>query len=172
MELTIRPVKLSDAPEILEIYTPYIKNTPITFETQVPSLKSFQERMEKITQRYPYLVCEQEGKVVGYAYASQYRERAAYRYSIELSIYVDQSCQRQGIGKALYTQLFQQLKTYGFYTAYACITMPNENSVRLHQAFGFQKIGVFHNAGYKAGKWLDVLWMEKPLKEYGVPSQK
>lgn len=171
MALTIRPVKLSDAPEILKIYAPYINSTPITFETEVPSIETFQERIKKNHTAVSLPGRELEGKIVGYAYASQYRERAAYRYSTELSIYVDQSCQRQGIGKALYTQLFQQLKTYGFYTAYACITLPNENSVRLHQAFGFQKIGVFHNAGYKAGKWLDVLWMEKPLEEYGVPGQ-
>jgi L-amino acid N-acyltransferase YncA len=171
MNHLIRPARKADATEILKIYTPYINNTAITFETEIPTIEEFTKRIETIQKHYPYLVCERDNQIIGYAYASQYRERSAYRYSIELSIYVDQKYRHQGIGTALYTHLFDTLQTYEFYTAYACITLPNESSIVLHQTFGFQEIGIFHHAGYKGGKWLDVIWMEKQLKKYDTPKQ-
>lgn len=171
MKLLIRPAEINDAQSILDIYSPYIRQTVITFETEVPTLSEFSKRVETILQNYPYLVCETSGKIVGYAYASRHRERAAYRYSTDLSIYVDMAYRHQGIGKRLYAELFKALESYPYYTAYASITLPNESSVGLHKAFGFQKIGVYHNVGYKAGKWLDVGWFEKPLKPYATPEK-
>ena len=168
--MLIRPVTPADAAEILKIYSPYILNTPITFETEVPTLEEFTERIERIKSSYPYLVCEIDGKVIGYAYAAKHRERAAYQYSVEVSVYIDSDHHGKGFGKALYESLFEALKSYDYYTACACITLPNEKSVRLHKAFGFREIGTFHNVGYKAGKWLDVAWFEKPLKDYDTPS--
>lgn len=170
MKLSIRPAVSTDAEAILKIYAPYITDTVITFETEIPSLEAFTERVAAIQSHYPYLVCELDGTVVGYAYASKHRERAAYRYSVDVSIYVDMNFRHQGIGRALYTHLFEELKQYPYYTAFACITLPNEASVGLHKAFGFQDAGIFHKDGYKAGKWLDVIWMEKSLRQYDTPS--
>ena len=168
--MLIRPITLADTTDILEIYSPYIKNTVITFETEIPTIEEFTARIESIKNNYPYLVCEMNGKVVGYAYASKHGERSAYKYSIDVSIYVDMNYQHNGIGKALYSHLFESLKSYDFYTAYACITLPNEKSINLHKAFGFHEVGTFHNVGYKMEKWLDVIWLEKQLKEYDTPT--
>ena len=168
--MLIRPVTSADAKDILEVYAPYIKNTVITFETEVPSIEDFTARIENIKSKYPYLVCEIDGKVIGYAYAAKYRERAAYKYSVDVSIYVDLNYQHKGIGKALYFNLFETLKTYDFYTAYAGITLPNKKSICLHKSFGFHEIGTYHNVGYKNGKWLDVIWLEKSLKQYDTPT--
>jgi L-amino acid N-acyltransferase YncA len=165
----IRPAVPADASAILAVYAPYITDTVITFETEVPTLGAFTKRVEEILRQYPYLVCEIDGEIVGYAYASRHRERAAYRYSVDVSIYVKSGMHRRGIGSALYTRLLEELQRFPYYTAYACITLPNESSVALHKSFGFQEAGIFHKDGYKAGKWLDVLWMEKPLKQYDVP---
>lgn len=164
--MLIRPVTLADAADILQIYSPYIENTVITFETEVPTIEEFTARIERIKSEYPYLVCETGGKVIGYAYASKHRERSAYKYSVDVSIYVDMDHHREGIGKALYSNLFEALGSYDYYTAYAGITLPNEKSIGLHKSFGFHEVGVFHNAGYKMGRWLDVIWLEKQLKPY------
>lgn len=171
MNWLIRPVELTDAQAILDLYTPYITDTVITFETEIPTLEAFTQRIAGICQDYPYLVCEQDGKILGYAYASRHRERAAYRYSVDVSIYVEKNSKHRGIGRALYNRLFEELQQYPYYTAFACITLPNEASIGLHKAFGFREAGVFHRDGYKAGQWLDVAWLEKPLKEYGVPPE-
>lgn len=166
MDLLIRSATPADAADILEIYSPYIKNTVITFETEVPTVAEFAARIETIKSAYPYLVCEMDGKVVGYAYASKHRERAAYRYSVDVSIYINQEYHGKGIGKALYRSLFEALQAYEYYTAFASITLPNEKSMGLHKAFGFKEVGIYHNVGYKDGRWLDVIWLEKQLKEY------
>ena len=168
--MLIRPATLEDATAILEIYSPYIKNTGITFETEVPTIEEFTERIRDIKSKFPYLVCEIDGKVAGYTYASKHREKSAYKYSVEVSIYVDLNYHRKGIGKALFTNLFEALETYNYYTAYSGITLPNEKSIGLHKAFGFHEIGTYHNVGYKNGRWHDVVWLEKPLKEYGTPA--
>ena len=169
-EMLIRPAALADAPDILQIYAPYIQNTVITFETEVPGIEQFTARIEAIKSKYPYLVCEADGKMAGYAYAAKHSERAAYKYSVDVSIYVDPNYQHRGIGKALYFNLFEALKSYDYYTAYACITLPNEKSVCLHKTFGFHEVGIWHNVGYKNGSWLDVIWLEKPLKQYDTPA--
>jgi phosphinothricin acetyltransferase len=172
MNTIIRPVSKDDAADILAIYAPYITDTVISFETKVPTLEDFSKRIEKIQNDYPYLVCEVDGKVVGYAYASKHRERAAYKYSVEVSVYVASDYHHKGIGKALYGRLFDALSEYNYYSAYAGITLPNDKSIGLHKSFGFVEVGIYHNIGYKDGKWLDVIWLEKPLKEYGIPPEK
>lgn len=171
MNWQIRPATLADAEGILRVYAPYITDTVITFETEVPTVEAFAERIAGIRRNYPYLVCEQGGKILGYAYASRHRERAAYRYSADVSVYVGMDSRRKGIGRALYTRLFEELRRYPLYTAFACITLPNEPSVSLHRAFGFREAGIFHKDGYKDGRWLDVIWMEKPLREYDTPPE-
>lgn len=171
MNMIIRPVRKTDAMDILEIYVPYITDTVITFETEVPTIEEFIARIERIKNKYPYLVCEIDGKVVGYAYASRHSERSAYKYSVDVSIYVKADSQSKGIGKVLYTHLFKVLQEYNYYTAYAGITLPNDKSIGLHKHFGFAEVGRYHNVGYKNGKWLDVIWLEKPLKEYDTPKK-
>ena len=168
--MLIRPATQADAAEILRIYSPYIENTVITFETEIPQIEDFTAKIERIQDKYPYLVCEIGGKIVGYAYAAKHGERAAYQYSVDVSIYVDLDYQHRGIGKALYFNLFEALKEYDYYTAYASITLPNEKSICLHKSFGFHEVGICHNVGYKNGSWLDVIWLEKPLKQYGRKS--
>jgi len=167
----LRFVTDEDAEEILGIYTPYVTGTCVSFETEVPDLENFRERVRKISEAYPYLVCEFDGKVIGYAYASRHGERAAYKYSVNVSVYVSPEHQRQGVGRMLYLRLFELLLKRGFYTAYAGITVPNEKSEKLHRSLGFNLVGIYHNVGYKHGKWLDVMWLEKPLREYGTPRQ-
>lgn len=171
MKFNLREVKSSDAARILEIYSPYITDSDISFETEVPSLAEFSERVKRISQSYPYYVCEVDGVIAGYAYANKIRERAAYKYSVELSVYVDANYQNRGIGKALYGRLLPELSD-SFYTAYAGITLPNESSVAMHRAFGFREVGVWRNVGYKRGKWLDVTWFEKPLRVYDTKIDK
>lgn len=166
MNFNIRPCETKDAKAILEIYTPYVKNTAISFETKVPSFEEFTQRIKNIKSAYPYVVCEADGKIAGYAYASKFREREAYRYSIEVSVYVDSNFVGNKIGTLLYESLFKELESYNYYTAYACITYPNDKSVGIHKKFGFSEIGIFHNAGYKFNKWHDVIWMEKQLRNY------
>ncbi|MBN1892447.1 MAG: N-acetyltransferase [Clostridiales bacterium] len=172
MNTIIRPVKQTDAADILAIYAPYVTDTVISFETKVPTIEEFSKRIETIQNDYPYLVCEVDGKVVGYAYASKHRERAAYRYSVEVSVYVALDYHHKGIGKALYKRLFAALDACNYYSAYAGITLPNDKSIGLHKSFGFVEVGIYHNIGYKDGKWLDVIWLEKPLKDYGIPPGK
>jgi phosphinothricin acetyltransferase len=169
MKINIRDAVCADAKAILDIYTPYITGTCITFETEVPALDEFTLRIENIINNYPYLVCEADGIITGYAYASKHRERAAYQYSADVSIYVRPEYQGKGIGKALYANLFESLKKYKIYTVYAGITLPNDKSVNLHKTFGFKEVGIYKNVGYKLNKWLDVIWLEKQLKEYDTP---
>lgn len=156
----IRIANSGDAASILKIYAPYIK-TPVTFEEQVPSLSEFQQRIEKIRKTYPYLVCEIDGKIAGYAYASEYRERASYRWNSEVSVYVMDEFKRKNIAKALYTALFEILKKQNFVNLLAIITLPNKESVTFHERMGFKPCGVFNKVGYKLGKWHQVGWWER-----------
>lgn len=168
---SIRGATPADAGAILGIYAPYVADTCVSFETDVPTAGEFAARMENILKSYPYLVCETGGKIAGYAYAAKHGERAAYRHSADVSVYVAPEYQRRGIGMALYERLFELMKAQGLYTAFAGIALPNEKSVGLHKAVGFKEAGVHHNAGYKFGNWLDVMWMEKPLRDYDNPEQ-
>jgi len=165
----IRLATEADVTSILEIYFPFIAETVITFEYEVPTLTEFSKRMANIQKKYPWIVCEVNGAVVGYAYASQFNERAAYDWSIDFSIYIKSQYHRQKIGKALYFTLCELLKLQGYYNAYAGIAMPNIKSESFHQSFGFMPIGVYHNVGYKFGDWRDVKWFELRIQDYSQP---
>jgi L-amino acid N-acyltransferase YncA len=162
----IRFATTDDALQILGIYAPFITDTAISFETEIPSLENFRKRIEAIQSQYPYIVYEIDGKIIGYAYASKHHERAAYCYSADISIYILPEYQRMGIGRTLYTCLFEILKKQGYYTIIAGITLPNEKSIGIHKAMGFEEVGIYHNVGYKFGIWRDVIYLQKALREY------
>jgi len=163
--LTIRQATEADAPALLGIYAPYVEQTPITFEITVPTAEDFAGRIRKSLSAWQYLVAERDGRIVGYAYGGTHRERAAYRYSVEVSAYVDQRAHRQGIGRALYTRLLADLTEKGYCEAFAGITYPNEPSIGLHSAMGFTMIGIFRRIGWKFDRWHDVAWMQRSLRD-------
>ncbi len=165
-EKRFRFASSEDAEAILSIYSEYIKNTAVTFETEVPSLTAFRARMERITELFPWLVCEIDGKIVGYAYASKHGERAAYRWSADLSVYVHEDFHRCHIASDLYTKVIELLQKQGYFTVYAGVSTPNPKSEAFHTAYGFRCLGEFRNAGYKLGEWRGVAWYELPLAEY------
>lgn len=165
-EYCFRSAVPEDSEQLLAIYSRYVTETTVTFEYDVPTVEMFAERIRRITQRFPWIVCEKDGIAVGYAYASEYRERAAFRWSCELSVYVADGCQGMGIGKMLYTALFDVLRCLGYRTACACITYPNETSEPFHRSLGFEQVGIFQKVGYKMGAWRDVVWYQLSLAEY------
>lgn len=166
--MTIRFATEADAGALLDIYEQYI-DTAVTFEYDKPSLEDFTGRVREISRDWPYLICEEDERVLGYAYAHHARERAAYNWFVELSVYLDRSCTRRGLGTKLYSLLLDILRLQGVKTAMGCVTMPNPASEALHTALGFQLIGRSVNAGYKNGAWHDVAWYELPLGDYDVP---
>lgn len=165
---TIRLVQEADTGEILSIYEPYIKETAITFECETPSIDEFRKRIKEISADYPYIVCLSNEKIVGYAYAHRQMERAAYQWNAELSVYIDKFHQRCGMGKTLYSSLIKILKLQNVQNIYGGVTSPNESSKRLHEYFGFRKLGVYHNTGYKCEAWHDVMWFEKTIGDYNL----
>lgn len=167
--MDIRLATLADAPAITAIYRPYVEDTLVSFELEAPDAAAMAGRMAKVLGRLPWLVYEQGGRVVGYAYAGKHHERAAYQWSVDTSAYLHQAWHRRGIGRALYSELFGLLVQQGYYTAYAGISLPNAASVGLHESFGFEPVGVYRNAGFKFGGWHDVGWWQKPLRPYASP---
>ena len=165
-EKMIRFATIEDAEAILAIYAEYIINTGVTFEIEVPTIEEFRERMRRITEQFPWLVCEIDGEIAGYAYGSKHGERAAYRWSADLSVYIDEKFHRRGIASALYRAVMELLRLQGYYTVYAGVSTPNEKSEAFHGAFGFRNLGEFKNVGYKLGMWRGVAWYEMPLSEY------
>jgi L-amino acid N-acyltransferase YncA len=163
MPPTIRLATPDDAEQVQAIYAPYCF-TPISFEMEPPSVVEMRGRLLKVLDQYPWLVCAEGDAVLGYAYATQHRERAAYRWSVDTSVYVCQGRQRRGIGRALYTSLFALLPLQGFVNAYAGVTLPNPASVSLHEAMGFHMVGVYQQVGFKCGAWHDVAWFQRPLQ--------
>ena len=158
-----------DAEALLAIYAAYI-DTPITFEYALPSAAEFRARIESVSGTYPYLVRESGGVIEGYAYAHRYRERAAYQWGAELSVYVDRHAHGRGLGTKLYTALLDLLRLQGVRTVYGVVTQPNEKSGRLHTAMGFTVAGIVHAAGYKNGAWHDVTTFEKLIGGFdGTP---
>ncbi|HVZ96351.1 MAG TPA: GNAT family N-acetyltransferase [Chitinophagaceae bacterium] len=162
----IRLATTADASAMLEIYKPFITGTPVTFETDIPSLSSFEQRIQTYMNTWPWLVYESDGVVAGYAYAARHRERAAYQWCVESSVYVHSDFQKRGIATLLYNTLFKILKRQGFINVYAVITLPNEKSVSFHTGFGFAHFADYKNIGYKMGKWHTVGWWELQLNEY------
>ncbi|HJA94045.1 MAG TPA: GNAT family N-acetyltransferase [Candidatus Eisenbergiella merdipullorum] len=169
--IILRQACPEDAGAVLEIYAPYIRNTNITFEYEVPSLPEFRERMEGIMEGYPYLVCEIDGVMAGYAYAHRYKERAAYQWDAELSVYLRKENARRGIGRAFYTALMEILKEQHVRNVYGIVTSPNPPSEALHAAMGFRLAGVSLKTGYKLGKWIDVSCFERPLGDPDSPPE-
>lgn len=163
---TMRLANVSDSKAILEIYAPYITDTAVSFETTVPSVDVFSLRIGEIAATYPFLVCEADGRIVGYAYASKHRERAAYLYDVDLSIYVLPEYHGTGIASNLYGCLFDLLGELGYKNAYAACTEPNTQSMGFHSKFGFTIIGTHRKTGYKFGQWYDVTWLEKTIAEH------
>jgi L-amino acid N-acyltransferase YncA len=168
MSSTIRLATESDAEAIRRIYAPFVLHTAVSFETEPPSVDEMRSRILKILARLPWLVCEWSGGVIGYAYASLHRERAAYGWSVDVTVYIHEELRRHGVGKALYASLFQVLRLQGFYNAYAGITLPNPGSVGLHEAMGFKPVGVYHDVGYKLGRWHDVGWWQLALRDHST----
>ena len=167
-EITIRTAELTDAERLLEIYSYYVENTAISFEYETPSSEEFRSRMKNILKKYPYIVAEQQGKPIGYAYAGTFIGRSAYDRSAETTIYVDHRIKRRGIGGRLYAALENILKEMNILNLNACIGYPKtediyltKNSVEFHQHLGYQWVGLFHNSGYKFGRWYHMVWMEK-----------
>jgi L-amino acid N-acyltransferase YncA len=165
MNHLIRLAKEDDAARIAEIYRPYVETSPATFELVPPSEADFKTRISTVLPFAPWLVFESDDRILGYAYASQHHERAAYQWCVNTAVYIREGCHRQGIGRALYTSLIACLKLQGFYAAHAGATLPNAGTVGLHEAMGFQRIGVYPAVGYKLGAWHDVIWWQLPLRE-------
>ena len=163
MPPTIRLATPDDAEQAQAIYAPYC-STPISFEMGPPSVEEMRGRLTKVLGQYPWLLCQDGGEVLGYAYATQHRERAAYRWSVDTTVYVRQGGQRRGVGRALYTSLLAVLSLQGYVNAYAGVTLPNPASVGLHEAVGFQQVGVYRQVGFKCGAWHDVAWFQRPLQ--------
>jgi L-amino acid N-acyltransferase YncA len=166
--MIIRNANIDDAAAVLGIYQPYIETTATTFETTVPSVEEFAGRIETNTEKYPWLVAEEDGKVIGYAYASKHRERKAYQWSVEASVYVLEDHHGKGIAKELYSKLFDILQQCGYVNVYAGITLPNAKSHSFHRKMGFEPIGIYKNIGYKLGKWHDVAWLVKTINEHVI----
>ena len=162
----IRLAQPKDAEGILAIYAPYITNTSFTFEADVPSAKDFSDRITSYLVNWPWLVCEMDGKIAGYAYGSKYRERVGYQWCVECSVYIHDDFQRLGIAKALYTALFEILKKQGYRNVYAVINLPNERSVQLHENCGFTWFANYENVGYKLGQWKTVGWWQLIINDY------
>ncbi len=162
----VRPARAEDAEGILAIYAPIVRETTISFEVEPPTIEEMKARIEKTTTRLPWLVCESRGGMLGYAYASKHRERAAYQWAVDVSVYVAAESRGKGIGRRLYTPLLGMLEDLGYYSALAGIALPNAASVGLHEAMGFRPIGIYRNIGYKLGAWRDVGWWQKELREY------
>jgi len=172
--MLIRKATPEDAGKILAIYDYYVKETAITFEEETPSEAEFKARMQTIISRYPYFVAEEGGTVLGYAYASAFHVRSAYRWACEMSIYLDPSVRNHGLGRTLYDVLEQSLSKMGILNLYACISYPvkedeylTRNSVEFHSHMGYHQIGRFHRCGFKFGRWYDMVWMEKHIGKHG-----
>lgn len=163
MTLTIRDATPADAPAIQAIYAPVVRETPISFEVEPPDVAEMMRRMEAIVPAYPYFVAERDGAVLGYCYAARYKARAAYSSSVETTVYVASDARGQGVGRALYGPLIDELRRRGFHSALAGITLPNAGSVGLHEAMGFKPVGVTVEVGQKFGRYHDVGWWQLML---------
>ena len=159
----IRPATAADVPAMLAIYGPYVSDTPITFDYDPPTEEAFAAKYRRITARYPWLVLEADGKILGYAYADRAFEKAAYAWCVEATVYLAPEAVGQGRGKALYLALEDELCRRGLVLVYALVTASNEPSLRFLASLGFREIGRLPASGWKQGKWHDVIWLEKRL---------
>ena len=169
--IVIRMANELDAEALLAIYTPYVLHTAITFEYVVPTLEDFKKRIQKTLRKFPYLVAVREKEIVGYAYVSPFKERAAYDWAVETSIYIKEECRESGIGTKLYLALEEILKRQNIINLNACIAYPNPGSIRFHEQLGYQTVAHFTKCGYKLDTWHDMIWMEKMIGEHTIPPQ-
>lgn len=160
--MKIRFAVPGDSAGLLKIYAQYM-DTPVTFEYDLPSVEEFSKRIAEIMETYPYLVCETDGEIIGFAYAHRHKEREAYQWNAELSVYLDKSHTSKGLGRRLYGMLIEILKFQGVQTVYGVVAIPNERSEKLHMSMGFRKAGIYHKTGYKGGQWHDVALFEKKI---------
>ena len=163
MTTDIRLATIADGAALATIYGPAVESQATSFELEPPDTAEMGRRVAAVTAKTPWLVCVDRGAVIGYAYGGQHRDRAAYAWSAEVSAYVHSDTHRAGVGRALYESLFAVLSLQGFRNAYAGITLPNVASVKFHEALGFTPVGVYHDIGYKFGRWHDVAWLERSL---------
>ena len=161
--IEIRVAQPGDATACAAIYAPICSSTHISFEEDAPSVEEMRVRIERTLAWTPWLVASENGAVIGYAYASRHRERPGYRWSVDVSVYLDEQARGRGIGRALYERLFAILTRQGFRRAYAGIALPNDASIGVHRALGFEPIGVYRRVGWKAGKWYDVAWFGRDI---------
>lgn len=152
----IRSVTIEDSKQLIDIYNHYIENSTATFEEEPIDVIEMKKRIEEIIPKLPWIVYQKKGDILGYAYASPWKSRSAYRYSFEISIYIKFNSQRKGIGTKLYTELIKHLKILGAHSIIGGITLPNDSSIKLHEKFGFKKVAEFEEIGFKFGKWLNV----------------
>ena len=173
-KIVIRTAKEEDAERLLEIYAPYVTDTAITFEYEVPTVDEFRHRIITILKKYPYLVAEDEnGNLLGYAYAGAFKGRAAYDWAVETSIYVKQGEAGQGLGRLLHDALQKELQQMGILNMCACISAPRgidpyltDNSIQFHRHLGYRMVGRFAQCGYKFSRWYDMVWMEKHIGDH------
>ena len=168
--MRIRFASPEDSPALLAVYASYI-STPITFECELPSEEAFAGRVAHIGAFYPYLVCEEAGRITGYAYAHRHMEREAYQWNAELSVYLAPARTARGLGKTLYGLLMELLRLQGVRTVFGCVTVPNAASEALHRSLGFDRVGTYQQAGWKNGAWHDVAWFSKAIGPYDATPQ-
>ena len=166
----IRVATMQDAKALLEIYAHYVENTAITFEYVVPTIQEFEQRMQRILSKYPYIVAERNGEIIGYACAGTFKERVAYDWAVETTVYVRDGRQRTGVGKELYEALEKLLALQNIQNLNACIAYSEvedqyltHNSVQFHEHMGYRLVGEFYQCGYKSGRWYNMVWMEKHI---------
>jgi L-amino acid N-acyltransferase YncA len=165
-EFNIRLINLNDAQATLEIYRPYVEKTIISFEYDAPDMEEWEKRIRTITAEYPWLVCEHNGEVIGYAYASKHRYRTAYSWAVESTIYLSEKFHHKGVAAILYEALFQLLWLQGYVNVYAGVTVPNIKSEKFHLSSGFYDVGYFKKIGFKFGAWHDTRWFQRHLAEH------
>lgn len=167
--MTIRDARRSDVPAMLAIYAPFVEHTAVSFEYDVPTEAEFARRLEEHQAAFPWLVCEENGRVMGYAYAGRAFERAAYGWNAEISCYLAPELRGRGVGRRLYARIEEILTRLGYYKLFAVVTSANAPSVAFHRALGFRDAACFRIVGYKQGGWYDVLWLEKTLCDRPEP---
>lgn len=167
--MSIRQAREQDLPAMLDIYGYFVQNTAVSFEYETPTLEEFLNRFRSYTANYPWLVWEEDGKVLGYAYASRPFARAAYSWNAEISCYLHESIRGKGVGRKLYAELEKTLTAMGIRKVFAVVTSANEGSVAFHRAIGYRDCAKFTDVGYKLGNWYDVIWLEKQLQPLGKP---
>lgn len=172
MDICLRFATPEDAKSLVEIYHPYVESTAITFEYDVPDADEFRRRICEYASQFPFIIAECDGVPVGYAYAHRFAPRYAYRFSAELSVYVDRSFTGKGVGRRLYSALIELMTLMDYRNLYALISCPNDASFALHSAFGFREVGREHGVGYKFGRWIDIATLELAVGEHADTEDK